>query len=304
MISRQLNLNSLEVFCKVYRSASMTLAAKEMGMTQPGVTQHIRNLENLLNVELFHRMGKKLVPTKEAEIFYQGVSESLENIETLLLNLTKKDRQFTGSVRIGVPIEFGNTIILPNLSKIRAQFQQVQFHITYGLPHELNALLLEGKLDFAFMDHYQSNPAIKREVVYQETLILCCSKEYAELVGTTKKKERQFFESLSYVDYQSGDAILRDWFDRAYGFKKMKLNVASYCFDVQGIATLVRNSMGLGVLPDHVFKKLRDSGYNIQQFKPKRGPVINPISLAYLEQRWNVPLNQFVMTMLKDMMIK
>lgn len=302
MISRQMNLNSLDVFCKVYRSASMTLAAKELGMTQPGVTQHIRNLEGLLNVELFHRMGKKLVPTKEAETFYQGVSESLESIETLLLNLTKKDRQFSGSVRIGVPIEFGNTIILPNLSKIRAQFQQVQFHITYGLPHELNALLLEGKLDFAFMDHYQSNPAIKREVVYQETLVLCCSKDYAELVGVSKKKERQFFESLSYVDYQLGDAILRDWFDRAFGFKKMKLNVASYCFDVQGIATLVRNSMGVGVLPEHVFKKLRDSGYNLQQFKPKKGIVNNPISLAYIEQRWNVPLNQFVMTMLKDMM--
>ena len=100
---------------------------------------------------------------------------------------------------------------------------------------------LEGKLDFAFMDQFASNPAIKREVVFHENLILCCSKEYAELVGTTKKKERAFFESLSYVDYQPGEAILRDWFERAYGFKKMDLPIAGYCFDVQGIATLVKH---------------------------------------------------------------
>jgi DNA-binding transcriptional LysR family regulator len=142
---RGLNLNSLVVFSCVYRSASMTLAAKELGMTQPGVTQHIKNLETLLNVEFFHRLGKKLIPTKEAETFYQGLHENLESIENLLVDLTKKDRQFSGIVRIGVPIEFGNTLIL------------------------------EGKLDFAFMDQYASNAAIKREVVYHETLVLCCS---------------------------------------------------------------------------------------------------------------------------------
>lgn len=295
---RGLNLNSLVVFSCVYRSASMTLAAKELGMTQPGVTQHIKNLESVLNVNFFQRVGKKLIPTKEAEILFQGVSENLESIESLLFTITKKDRQFSGKVRIGVPIEFGNTIILPKLSQIRRQFPQVQFHITYGLPHELNALILEGKLDFAFMDQFASNPAIKREVVYRETLVLCCSKEYAELVGTTKKKERAFFESLSYVDYQPGEAILRDWFERAYGFKKMELPIASYCFDVTGIATLVKNSMGVGILPEHVFNKTKD----LHQFKPRMGEVNNPISLAYLEQRWNVPLNQFVITMLKDML--
>jgi DNA-binding transcriptional LysR family regulator len=211
-----------------------------------------------------------------------------------------------GTVRIGVPIEFGNTMVLPNLSLIRRQFPQVQFHITYGLPHELNSLILEGKLDFAFIDQYQMNPAIKTEVVYKENLILlilCCSQEYYALVAQTKK-ERTFFESLNYLAFQPGEPILRDWFERAYGFKKMKLQVASYSFDVQGIASLVKSSMGVGVLPEHVFLKIKESGVALHQFRPKMGAVNNPISLAYLEQRWNVPLNQFVITILKDMIMK
>lgn len=300
---RELNLNSLLVFSGVYRSASMTLASKELGMTQPGVTQHIKNLENILNVPLFLRMGKKLVPTKEAEILFEGLNESLNNIETLLTNITQKDRQFMGNVRIGVPIEFGNSMVLPNLSVIRRKFPQVHFFITYGLPHHLSAMILDGKLDFAFVDRHQMNPAIKTEVVYHENLILCCTKEYYEMFKQ-HKRERSFFESLSYVEYQPGDIILRDWFERAYGFSKMKLSVASYCFDVQGIATLVRNSMGVGVLPEHVFLKLKESGVSLHQFKASKGTVNNPISLAYLEQRWNIPLNQFVMTMLKDMIMK
>jgi hypothetical protein len=48
------------------------------------------------------------------------------------------------------------------------------------------------------------------------------------------------------VDYRPGEQILRDWRERAYGFKKLKLNIASYCFDVQGIASLVKYSLYLG----------------------------------------------------------
>ncbi len=272
-------------------------------MTQPGVTQQIRNLEKTLDVELFHRMGKKLVPTKEADILFESLSQSLTEIESVLTTVSKKDRQFAGTVRIGVPIEFGNNKVLPHLPKIRNQFPQVQFHITYGLPHELSGMILDGKLDFAFMDQYQLNPAIKTEVVYHENLILCCSRNYYELMKQ-QKRERDFFEGLSYIDYQKGELILRDWFERAFGMKKMKFTMGSYCFDVQGVSVLVANGMGVGVLPEHVFQRLKESGVAMHQFKPKNGVVNNPISLAYLDQRWNIPLNQFVITILKDLMSK
>ena len=300
---RSLNLNGLVVFTQVYRSVSMTIAARELGMTQPGVTQQIKNLEYMLDVELFHRMGKKLVPTKEADVLFESLGPSLSDIENVIQSVSKKDRQFSGTVRLGVPIEFGNNMVLPHLPKIRSQFPQVQFHITYGLPHELSSLLLEGKLDFAFMDQYQVNAAIKTEVVFHENLILCCSKNYFELMKQ-QKKERDFFESLSYIDYQRGEMILRDFFERAFGFKKMKFTMASYCFDVQGVSVLVANSMGVGVLPEHVFNRLKNSGVSLHQFRPKQGNVNNPISLAYMEQRWNIPLNQFVITILKDMIVK
>ena len=150
MLSSNINLNGLIVFSKVYEQGSMTLAARELAMTQPGVTQHIKSLEQFLNLQLFHRMGKKLIATKEAESLYDGINIPLLEIENSLHAVTEKEQQFRGTVDIGVPIEFGNTVILPKLSKIRSQFPNIQFHITYGLPHELNSLLLDGKLDFAF----------------------------------------------------------------------------------------------------------------------------------------------------------
>jgi DNA-binding transcriptional LysR family regulator len=62
----------------------MTLAAKELAMTQPGVTQHIRNLEKVLSLQFFHRNGKRLIPSKEAEVLYESLNDSLEKLESVL----------------------------------------------------------------------------------------------------------------------------------------------------------------------------------------------------------------------------
>jgi len=59
----QLNLNHLRVFECVYRTGSMTAAAKELHLTQSGVSQHIKSLEDVLNFKLFDRIQQRLVPT-------------------------------------------------------------------------------------------------------------------------------------------------------------------------------------------------------------------------------------------------
>lgn len=66
MIIDRINLNHLRVFECVYRTKSMTIAAEELHLTQSGVSQHIRSLEESLDIRLFDRIKHKLVPTGEA----------------------------------------------------------------------------------------------------------------------------------------------------------------------------------------------------------------------------------------------
>ena len=56
MLIDQLNLNQLRIFESVYRTQSMTQAAVELGLTQSGVSQHIRALEDVLGLSLFDRI--------------------------------------------------------------------------------------------------------------------------------------------------------------------------------------------------------------------------------------------------------
>ena len=53
MLIDKINLNLLRIFEKVYETKSMTRSAQELFMTQSGISQNIKHLEEILNLKLF-----------------------------------------------------------------------------------------------------------------------------------------------------------------------------------------------------------------------------------------------------------
>ncbi|MDB5552463.1 MAG: LysR family transcriptional regulator, partial [Rhizobium sp.] len=60
------NLRHLEVFRLVMRTVNITETARILRISQPAISQTLRNLEQDLGIELFNRGGRRLTPTNEA----------------------------------------------------------------------------------------------------------------------------------------------------------------------------------------------------------------------------------------------
>jgi DNA-binding transcriptional LysR family regulator len=106
----------LQVFLKVYEAKSFSQAAKELFLSQPTVTIHIKELEEQLGVNLFERTTRNVVPTKAGHILYQyGVKlwQLWSGLEKELLS--QKDPE-SGRVEVGASTIPGQ-YILPHLSK-------------------------------------------------------------------------------------------------------------------------------------------------------------------------------------------
>jgi len=71
-----MDLRLLEIFCRVYKERSFSRAAKKIGLTQPTVSVHIRDLEETLGTAVFNRLGREIEPT-EAGRFLYGHAEPL-----------------------------------------------------------------------------------------------------------------------------------------------------------------------------------------------------------------------------------
>ena len=283
MLIDQINLNQLRVFESVFRSKSMTHAARELHLTQSGVSQHIKALEDVLALKLFDRIKQKLVPTPAARELYKHTAKSFEDIETVLNKLKKTDKELSGLVTLGVPIEFGNNIVLPLLSEFQKKHPKVRYRVRQGFPFEMNHLLLTGELDFAFVDSFGMDKGITTETVYDEVLELCVSKKLG--ISTKAQTDFGFYEKLTYVDYQEEQSILSLWMKHHTHAKSPELDVKIYITDASAISKMILRGVGAGVIPGHLVQKLLDEGQEIQVLKGSGTPLINAISVAFLEEK-------------------
>jgi len=298
MLIDQINLNQLRVFESVYRSKSMTHAARELHLTQSGVSQHIKALEDVLELKLFDRIKQKLIPTPSAKELYTHTAKSFEEIETILNRLKKTDKELSGVVSIGLPIEFGNNIVLPLLTEFQKKNPKVRFKIRQGFPFEMNHLLLNGELDFAFVDAFALDKGIKTEPVYDEVLELCVSKKLGIPDKTTT--DYSFYENLPYVDYQEEQSLLSLWMKHHTHAKNTDLDVKVYVMDAQAVGKLVTQGLGAGVLPGHLVQKLASSGEKLQVFTGSNKPLYNTISIAFMKDKTLTPSTLAVIDFMKS----
>ena len=287
MLLDSLNINSLRVFERVYHTKSMTAAAKEMGLTQSGVSQHMKNLEQNLGKKLFDRLKHKLIPTREADDLAKSCQRHFRALERSLRQITGQSETYRGEVHVGLPLEFGNNFILPMLTKIGRLHPEISFHIKYGHASEMNGLLLNGELDFAFVDSFALDTQINLHPVWDETLVLCISKEYKKhLFGDAEVKHHlSTYDQLDYVDYVEGAPVLAMWFN--HHLKKSFIpNVRANLMDVQGMSRIIREGLGAGVLPLHVVNRINSQyGEILDIFHGQKNPLKNTISLGRVKVR-------------------
>lgn len=96
-----MNINQLYAFQAVYETRSFSEAAKNLKITQSGVTQLIQCLEKELNNTLFIRLTRPITITKAADVYYPYVKEILELHEKSLADIKNiQPESFTLAYRI------------------------------------------------------------------------------------------------------------------------------------------------------------------------------------------------------------
>ncbi|MEK7692014.1 MAG: LysR family transcriptional regulator [Bdellovibrionota bacterium] len=287
----QLNINQLRIFELVYRERSMTAAARLLGMTKSGASQHIHALEGMIGIPLFDRIGKRLVPTEQARILYSACHDSFERIDEALDQVTDKTRTLRGQVSLGLPIEFGNNVVVPLLAKFIRENPGISLSLAYGFVTEMSRRMLDGELDFSFIDAFELDARFVTRKIYDERLELCASKDYlAALKSGPRIHDRAFYERLDYVDYQAGGPLVKFWFGGQFGGeggsgRSFAPKIRVHAMDVQGVAKLILGGVGAGVLPVHLISQLGPAKLKLVALPGKGKAVTNEIRVAALKDR-------------------
>jgi DNA-binding transcriptional LysR family regulator len=286
---RKININQLKIFESVLRLKSMTLAAHELFLTQSGVSQHIKSLEDELGQSLFVRNKGELFPTAKAQILYGACLRSFRELEDSLQKISSLDQQtIEGPLRLGVPTEFGHNIVIPLLTRWAEFYPKVQIDFIYGYSTEMVHQLEKGQIDLAFIDLFKKNSKVTAHPVYTENLILVASEKYLQNKKINLKSGKAKWldlMDLDYLEYQHAEPVLRMWFQHEFGKKNVPLQIRAWAMSVQGIASFVRHGLGAAVLPDHVVNQMNEEGAKVQTIQGPKGSLRNQISMAWSKKR-------------------
>ena len=143
----RLDLRLLEVFCRVYEERSFSRAAENLWISQPTVSGHIKNLEEALEVRLFERLPREVVPTQAARILYRHGEVILKQREVALQELMAYLNRLEGSLTVAASTIPGEYLLPQVLVAFNAQFPRVEVKLTISDSKEVCDQVAKGRAE-------------------------------------------------------------------------------------------------------------------------------------------------------------
>ena len=151
-----MDIHHLRVFISVFKNKSFSKASEELHLTQPTISDHVKTLEEELDCKLFDRLGRTIIPTKEAEALYSHAMEIIEKTNTIKEVISQTRKEIKGELIIGASTIPGTYLLPSIMAEFQRKYPSVSFQIlvsdSRGIidkvsKHELLLGIVGAKLD-------------------------------------------------------------------------------------------------------------------------------------------------------------
>jgi DNA-binding transcriptional LysR family regulator len=204
------NLEWYRTFKSVYKNGNFSLAAKELFISQPAVSQQIGMLEAHVGYKLFNRKSKGVEPTEYAKLLNNLIIEALDRLENVENGFRAKAFNANRLISVGVSKHFMSSLGSALLSKF--EFIDFSFHEN----DQLFELVDSKKIDFAIVTkRYDTFDTIQKKVGEIKQIIVGSNGiDASELKAGIKAKDFTAIEN--WLNNQK-------WFSHDSGIPHIKL---------------------------------------------------------------------------------
>lgn len=148
-----INLEYYKIFYQVAKHQSITAAAGELCISQPAVSQAIKQLEHALGTELFIRTAKGVKLTNEGITLFSYVKNGYEQIALGEKKLQEMLNMRTGEIRIGASDMTLQFYLLPYLRRYHQLYPDIKVTVTNAPTPQTMEHLQAGRIDFGIVSH-------------------------------------------------------------------------------------------------------------------------------------------------------
>ncbi len=237
---------------------SVSRAAQSLHLVQPAVSQHLKQMEELLGVRLFQRNGKRLTGLTEAgEQVVHYARNILSHTEDILAVGREHLTEERGTLRIGTTHTQARYVLPPILRHFSEVYPAVELQIHEGNPRELIAMAIEDRVDFAICaENLGRHPELASINCDRWNRCLIAPREHpVEAQPQVSLETLCRYPLITYVVGFTGRGHINETFRQA----RLTPRVVLSATDTDVIKTYVREGMGIGIIAELAYETDKDS---------------------------------------------
>ncbi|WP_306293563.1 LysR substrate-binding domain-containing protein [Paenibacillus sp. 32352] len=252
-------VDTLRVFVMVVEQSHFSRAAEMLNLSQPGVSLHIRNLENEFGAKLVHRSSKQVKVTEAGEILYQQAKQMLALYDSAKEAIRQLRDEVAGTLKIGASLTIGEYVLPRFLAEFTAQYPQIDISVTIGNTEEIAQAVRSHELDIGLVEGNVEHAEIELQPPFMEDELVLVAPADHPLCVVKKAVDIEMLQDHVWVlrEPGSGTRAFSDQFMEKSGIRMRR----SYVFSSsQGVKEAVVAGLGVAMLSRLVVRKELETG--------------------------------------------
>ncbi|GBG10211.1 LysR family transcriptional regulator [Paenibacillus agaridevorans] len=254
-------VETLRVFVAVAEQSNFSRAAEMLNLSQPGVSLHIRNLENEFGTKLMHRSPKQVKLTEAGELLYKRAKAILASYEAAKFDIQRLQDTVTGSLLIGASFTIGEYIVPRLFADFAEQYPQVEMSLTIGNTEEIIRAIRENRMDIGLVEgRVPTTDLLVTPFMRDELIIVAAAGHPLTRLPNT---EPEFLHHQTWILRENGSGT-RAFSDQFINENELHVK-RSYVFNSgQGVKEAVAAGLGIALLSRRVAQRDLEAGYLIE----------------------------------------
>ena len=284
---RLMEFKQLESYIAIVKYKNLTTAAEALGISQPTISIHLKNLEEELHTRLIIRTAKNFEVTQRGQEFFICAQNILKLRDDLVNSWNGREAEI---IRMGVST-IPSAYILPEVLPVFGkEHENVYFSIDQMDSQKVIDEVHKGTYDLGLVGMKTEDELLAFEQFYQDRLVVITPVKEKFLRMKEQKEmpvECLFQEPVILREEGSGSGKSAGRFLEKMGIKEEKLHVAARINDQESIKNLVAGGLGISIVSEKAVKDYVESRRLLQfslpeEFSGREFYIVYQLSLIHI----------------------
>ena len=212
-----MTIRHLKIFIAVAESGSMSATANQFYISQPTVSQTIRELEKHYDVTLFDRLSKRLYITKDGEELLRYAKEIVTEFNQMESSMLKSNER--KSLRVGGTMTIASSLLPEVMREFQDKKPDIETYTYIGNTQQIETKLLKSQLDVGIVEGEVQSHDLICEPLLSDHLVLVCNQNHAFAGRDHIKVEELQNQKFVMREEGSGTRALFEHFLKKYNIQ-------------------------------------------------------------------------------------